>query len=883
MKNSNSIAHITFIGSGISTSFTLLKLFNLIENDAHFNHKLIINVIDKSSEFNTGIPYGNRSGFSTLLITSLRNFLPEPELSEFILWLNNNKNYLLSAFKKEGGKLSQKWLEDHKEQIDNNAWEDLFIPRRFFGSYIDEKVKNAIQSLENKKKIELNFLKGEAIDILKENHIYNISLDSGLKIRTNKMVLSVGSLPVKNLWGTDDFIEKDNFMLVNTPYDPELNSTLKKIKTHLDKAKNRDKNVLIVGANASALEILYKLNDTNTNDISLNKFVFLSTQGKAPDAKINEKGKEEFIPINLYKLKSKQVLTAKAIAEATFKDIKRSEEINLGAASTVETISAAFGNLLANLDKRELEKFACLYGNEIGKKQRCAGLHYSNTIDDLVQKNKFEHVAGRFHNLLLDENNDYFLEYLDTETNKVKKYETPFHLVINCIGGMKLTQDCTPKLIQNLINKGYATPNDSEIGFRVNKSLETIDNFHVMGPLLAGNVINNNAVWHVEHCGRIIWISEILSEIIYKDISSKKLNAIEQKTDKNNATFVELTNKKDWDDTIKDIKNYDFYHTYDYHALSAQENETPVLLKYAEGDFIVAFPLILRSIPGTKYKDATSVYGYVGPVFKGNPNFDNSNFIKVFTKYFNDNNIISVFSRLNPYITDQNNILEGFGKLILQGKIVNIDLDLSLDEQKSNYRKRLKTYINKARKECSIKTSNSIEDLHKFIDLYYENMNRVNAKKFYYFNKSYFENIIKSKEFETTILLVSPNNSEEVIGASMFIASNEIVHYHLSGTSEKFVQLNPTKLLIDEMRIMATKKGYNSFNLGGGLGGADNDSLFHFKSSFSKDFRDFKLWTFIANEKVYNELVLKKGMTKEPNYFPLYRYVDDLNVNLCDS
>jgi hypothetical protein len=30
--------------------------------------------------------------------------------------------------------------------------------------------------------------------------------------------------------------------------------------------------------------------------------------------------------------------------------------------------------------------------------------------------------------------------------------------------------------------------------------------------LLAGNVIENNAVWHVEHCGRILWTSGLLSE-----------------------------------------------------------------------------------------------------------------------------------------------------------------------------------------------------------------------------------------------------------------------------------------------------------------------------------------------------------------------------------
>ena len=55
------------------------------------------------------------------------------------------------------------------------------------------------------------------------------------------------------------------------------------------------------------------------------------------------------------------------------------------------------------------------------------------------------------------------------------------------------------------------------------------------------------------------------------------------------------------------------------------------------------------------------------------------------------------------------------------------------------------------------------------------------------------------------------------------------------------ITLGKTKLLIDEMRLIASKKGFNYFNLGGGLGGKYNDSLFNFKSSFSKDYKDFKL------------------------------------------
>jgi lipid II:glycine glycyltransferase (peptidoglycan interpeptide bridge formation enzyme) len=138
--------------------------------------------------------------------------------------------------------------------------------------------------------------------------------------------------------------------------------------------------------------------------------------------------------------------------------------------------------------------------------------------------------------------------------------------------------------------------------------------------------------------------------------------------------------------------------------------------------------------------------------------------------------------------------------------------------------------------------------------------------------------MVYSKDFKSEVLLAIDNESGQTIGASQYIMTNDIVQYHLSGTKDDFLHLMPTKLLIDEMRMIASEKGYVYFNLGGGLGGRDNDSLFNFKSSFSKDFKDFNLWKYICNQKIYDELVLKKGILDESDYFPLYRSLDDLNV-----
>lgn len=340
-----------------------------------------------------------------------------------------------------------------------------------------------------------------------------------------------------------------------------------------------------------------------------------------------------------------------------------------------------------------------------------------------------------------------------------------------------------------------------------------------------------------------------------------------------------IKSKIKWDNFLKEVENYDFYHTYDYNLLSKSDHETPILLKYKENNVLIGIPLLLRNIPNTKYNDATCVYGYSGPISKNVPDgFDNSHFKEVLFEYLNKNNIISVFSRLNPFIKNQHLILNNIGLLPHKGQVVNINIQLNLEKQEIEINKRLKTYINTSRRSCSIRTATTKKDIQEFMSIYHENMDRVGAKKLYYFNEGYFYEICNAKTFKSEILLAIDNESGTIIAGCQFITTNGIVQYHLSGTKNNYLHLNATKLLIDEMRILATQRGNKYFNLGGGLGGKDDDSLFHFKSLFSKDFKNFDLWKLIVNQNVYDELVSKKGILDKSDYFPLYRLLDDLNV-----
>ncbi len=336
-----------------------------------------------------------------------------------------------------------------------------------------------------------------------------------------------------------------------------------------------------------------------------------------------------------------------------------------------------------------------------------------------------------------------------------------------------------------------------------------------------------------------------------------------------------IRDKETWDQLVNKCKFADSYHTFDYHIASKAEGEEPVLIHYTENGNSVILPLLIRNIDFSIYKDATSVYGYPGPITSGaSSDFNISKFQKELNQCFSEQKVISVFSRLNSFIPYQEFCLYKMGNTETLGRVVYIDLNETPEEQWTRYNRRLRTYINKSRTIYEIKSAKMPADLDAFIELYYQNMRRVHASKEYFFDKKYFLDLINCSDFESEILLAISRKTGEVAGGAMFIKKNEIIQYHLSGTSEIYLDLNPLKLLIDEMRIRGTKENYNYLNLGGGVG-AKKDSLFYFKSGFSRYTLPFKVWKYIVNPNAYEDLVLQRNCVphcdEELLYFPRYR------------
>jgi len=333
--------------------------------------------------------------------------------------------------------------------------------------------------------------------------------------------------------------------------------------------------------------------------------------------------------------------------------------------------------------------------------------------------------------------------------------------------------------------------------------------------------------------------------------------------------ILSLDQKDQWNEIIRSMAQYDFYHLAEYHQL--EYSGQSLLLYFSSKETKIALPIVLRSIYGTEYKDITSVYGYAGPL-SNRENPDEQTIKKFHTellKFFDLHKIVSVFARLHPLFMNQEFLLSGLGEIVDTNQTVAIDLSLTEQEQKRQYSRSVKNQINRLmRKNVIVKKAETKEDVDIFIYIYRENMKRVNASEMYFFPDDYFYQFMEN--LPSSLFLAY--YEEKAISGSLLTTCNNIVQPHLSATLNEYLRWSPLKLVWDTIRIDAIKKKEKWMHLGGGVGGT-NDSLFQFKAQFSHLWFLFKTWRYIHNKEIYTQLISEKHPDRIPNssFFPLYR------------
>lgn len=137
------------------------------------------------------------------------------------------------------------------------------------------------------------------------------------------------------------------------------------------------------------------------------------------------------------------------------------------------------------------------------------------------------------------------------------------------------------------------------------------------------------------------------------------------------------------------------------------------------------------------------------------------------------------------------------------------------------------------------------------------------------------KNLIKLSDLKYNSLIFYGVLDDKIIGMSIILFSNKQMHYHLSAAYREYLRFAPINLLLYEAAYWGYENGFESFHLGGGLGGKE-DSLYEFKKSFNRNSNtNFYIGKKIFDIQKYNELLnIRMQETlfdKDTSYFPKYR------------
>jgi CelD/BcsL family acetyltransferase involved in cellulose biosynthesis len=333
---------------------------------------------------------------------------------------------------------------------------------------------------------------------------------------------------------------------------------------------------------------------------------------------------------------------------------------------------------------------------------------------------------------------------------------------------------------------------------------------------------------------------------------------------------------------------HDVYDTPAYVSAEALRLQAePVGCLIDEGGRLFLLPLLLRRICGAEgsTKDAISPYGYPGIVLNeagvGTEGFPDA-CLTACLDALRRADVCAAFVRLHPLLNAP--LGEQLQRHVLtdNGLTVSIDLALPAERAWAAMSKGHTNAINRAnRAGIRVETSPASQRVDQFAAVYSDTLQRLGAADIYHFSAEHLTRLAAMDEAFVAVAY----SDEAVAGAYLFFESHGIIQMHLGGPRTEYRKPSPSHLLIHAIAQWARGRGNSIVHLGGGVGGAIDDSLFAFKAGFSHRRHAYRTLRLVADQQRYDMLVQERarrvGSSTEElvssGFFPAYRATPDSN------
>jgi hypothetical protein len=335
-----------------------------------------------------------------------------------------------------------------------------------------------------------------------------------------------------------------------------------------------------------------------------------------------------------------------------------------------------------------------------------------------------------------------------------------------------------------------------------------------------------------------------------------------------------------WHQVLSRIPKTDIYFLPEYHRLYEQNGDGSARLFIAEdGDRVYVHPFLLRPISEVAGQplreplyDASSVYGYEGPLSSTDDAAFNEAGSRMLGTWFRDNNVITEFVRFNPLL-DNYRLVDADYTVQMNRETVAVPLSedgeatnkAASPEHRNRVRKALKEGL-----ECRELPGQAGLDV--FIPLYVRTMDMLQAQQLYYFSEVYFKMLL---ELGSAVRIFAVFKDDVPIASALFMFHGDVVHYHLGGSDPEQRRYAPNNLLFHTVAITGGKEGYRWLHMGGGRTAHPQDSLLVFKTQLSRERLSYYLGQRVLNPEIYQKLcdlwVQQKAAEALPPFFPAYR------------
>jgi hypothetical protein len=255
----------------------------------------------------------------------------------------------------------------------------------------------------------------------------------------------------------------------------------------------------------------------------------------------------------------------------------------------------------------------------------------------------------------------------------------------------------------------------------------------------------------------------------------------------------------------------------------------------------------MTDVPGTAHRDASSPYGYGGPLCStDDPSFIGASW-QAYLHWMRGHRAVVEYIRFHPILGNERH----YGGNVVDSRQV-VWLDLGASDMTAGFASRLRQALKKTAAAGLFYEENDLaSQAREFADFYRAAMREMSADPFYLFTDDYFEALAAVPRARVGICR---DGAGGWLAAALFLDGHGLREYHLAAANQAGRGISASSFVLHEGALAARRLGLQKLYLGGGSDARPDNPLLFFKSAFSRKRLSYRTGWTVFDAQAYDEL-----------------------------